>query len=287
MSQRGSRPKGAPNKHESLSKRGRYMRTIILMIAALTLIPTLTLIAQDAIAPQHTLSLKVDGSSRQVVTRALTVNEVLLAEKVTLGKYDVCQPAVTAEVKDGLAIVVTRKTFETIREKVAIAPPVITRWDRRLTKTPLVLNPGTPGVAMQTRCIWKKDGVVSQQWVQNKQLIQKPKAKIVVRGNLPSRGITGRKVLTCVSTAYDPSPSSCGKYADGYTAIGMRATKGIIAVDPRVIPLGTRVYVEGYGPAIAADTGGAIKGHKIDVCFDTRREALNWGRRTVKVVILK
>jgi 3D (Asp-Asp-Asp) domain-containing protein len=54
-----------------------------------------------------------------------------------------------------------------------------------------------------------------------------------------------------------------------------------------VIKLGTYVYVEGYGFAIAADTGGAIKGNRIDLCFNSRREALNFGRKTVKVHILE
>jgi 3D (Asp-Asp-Asp) domain-containing protein len=53
-----------------------------------------------------------------------------------------------------------------------------------------------------------------------------------------------------------------------------------------VIPLYTRLYIEGYGPAIAGDIGGAIKGHKIDLCFDTLSEALDWGRRPATVYIL-
>ncbi|WP_163182647.1 3D domain-containing protein [Neobacillus sedimentimangrovi] len=60
----------------------------------------------------------------------------------------------------------------------------------------------------------------------------------------------------------------------------------LIAVDPRVIPLGSKVWVEGYGTAIAGDTGGAIKGHKIDVLMPNKASALAWGRRTVKVIIL-
>ncbi|MDF2787203.1 MAG: hypothetical protein K0S80_301, partial [Neobacillus sp.] len=69
----------------------------------------------------------------------------------------------------------------------------------------------------------------------------------------------------------------------------MRANPGakVIAVDPRVIPLGTKVYVEGYGYAVAADTGGAIKGHKIDVFFPTKAEAFRWGVRKVKIKILQ
>ncbi|WP_446899709.1 3D domain-containing protein [Clostridium sp. LBM24168] len=72
----------------------------------------------------------------------------------------------------------------------------------------------------------------------------------------------------------------------GITASGMSTRRGIIAVDPRVIPIGSRVYVEGYGYAIAADTGGAIRGNRIDLFFPSSSEAHNWGMRSVKVHIL-
>jgi 3D (Asp-Asp-Asp) domain-containing protein len=62
---------------------------------------------------------------------------------------------------------------------------------------------------------------------------------------------------------------------------------GVVAVDPRVIPLGTRLFVEGYGSAIAGDTGGAIKGNRIDLCFNSDDEAEKVGRRTVRVLILE
>ena len=61
----------------------------------------------------------------------------------------------------------------------------------------------------------------------------------------------------------------------------------LIAVDPSVIPLGSRVWVEGYGVAIAGDTGGAIKGHKIDVLMPNNAQAYAWGRKTVKIVVLQ
>lgn len=93
-------------------------------------------------------------------------------------------------------------------------------------------------------------------------------------------------VLTMHASAYDPSAGR-GASATGRTATGVRARKGVVAVDPKVVKLGTRLYVEGYGFAIAADTGGAIRGKRIDLCYNTRGEALRFGRRTVKVHILK
>jgi 3D (Asp-Asp-Asp) domain-containing protein len=90
---------------------------------------------------------------------------------------------------------------------------------------------------------------------------------------------SNRFVLAMRATAY----SARG----GITKSGTRFREGIIAVDPKIIPLGTRVYVEGYGEAIADDTGGKIKGHRIDVAFNTHRKAINWGVKYVKVRILE
>ena len=70
------------------------------------------------------------------------------------------------------------------------------------------------------------------------------------------------------------------------TATGINPYRGVIAVDPKVIPLGTELYVEGYGYGEALDTGGAVKGNRIDLFFETKSEALNWGRRDVQVYIL-
>ncbi len=108
------------------------------------------------------------------------------------------------------------------------------------------------------------------------------------RTKLTSRGsyVRGQgTVVSMIATGYDTSQATIPG-GSGRTATGIRAERGVCAVDPRVIKLGTIVYVEGYGEAICADTGGAIKGNRIDLCFDSRREALNWGRRTVKVHIL-
>lgn len=94
------------------------------------------------------------------------------------------------------------------------------------------------------------------------------------------------KTLTMSATAYTAYCAGCS----GVTANGtdLRANPGlkVVAVDPSIIPLGTKVWVEGYGTAIAADTGGAIKGNKIDVFIPTEEGALAWGRKTVTVKIL-
>ncbi|AQQ52006.1 LysM peptidoglycan-binding and 3D domain-containing protein [Planococcus lenghuensis] len=92
--------------------------------------------------------------------------------------------------------------------------------------------------------------------------------------------------LTVEATAYTAFCTGCSGIT--YTGIDLRSNPNqkVIAVDPRVIPLGSKVWVEGYGTAIAGDIGGAIKGNRIDVFIPNRSDALAWGRQNVTVKIL-
>ncbi|MDQ1000616.1 3D (Asp-Asp-Asp) domain-containing protein/LysM repeat protein [Neobacillus niacini] len=94
------------------------------------------------------------------------------------------------------------------------------------------------------------------------------------------------KEITVEATAYTATCEGCS----GITATGINLLENpnqkVISVDPSVIPLGSKVYVEGYGEAIAGDTGGAIKGNKIDVFIPSKQEAINFGRKQLKVTIL-
>ena len=95
------------------------------------------------------------------------------------------------------------------------------------------------------------------------------------------------RVLTMVATAYDSTAASNGPYTGQPAAIGLPLQYGIVAVDPRVIPLGTRLYVQGYGLAVAGDTGSAIVGDRIDLFFwNTPRGIAAFGLRHLKVYVL-
>jgi 3D (Asp-Asp-Asp) domain-containing protein len=84
------------------------------------------------------------------------------------------------------------------------------------------------------------------------------------------------RTLTVVATAYALT---------GRTATGIPAGPGVVAVDPSVIPLGTKMTIPGYGDGIAADTGGSVKGNTIDLWFPSTAQALRWGRRTVTITL--
>lgn len=87
---------------------------------------------------------------------------------------------------------------------------------------------------------------------------------------------TGKRQLVVSATCYD---------LPGHTATGMPVGPGVVAVDPSVIPLGTRLTIPGYGEGVAADTGGAVSGYSIDLWFPTLADALAWGRRTVTITL--
>lgn len=140
--------------------------------------------------------------------------------------------------------------------------------------------------ALQKACGITIDGVVGPQ---TRAALAKPIPAPKPETETPSRGDSVpryTKVLNMVATAYCPCNKCNYPYGGQPTYIGLPLGQGIVAVDPNVIPLRTRLYVEGYGEAIAADTGGAIKGNRIDLCFPDHQSALNFGIKNIKVYVL-
>ena len=159
-----------------------------------------------------------------------------------------------------------------------------------------VVARGAPGerdtIVRYTR---NDDGSVLR-WVVASHVTRKPHARIVAIGidenrafaQLESHGLMRMSQLAAsamhmVATAYTADCAGCG----GRTASGRPAGHGVVAVDPRVIPLGTHLFIPGYGPAVAGDTGGAIHGLRIDLGFNSLREAMLFGRREITVYRLK
>ena len=181
-------------------------------------------------------------------------------------------------------------------ERRAIAPQTIYRLTLSLAPgRSKVVARGVPGVLEEHVSFAQRGGGPVHRQVISVRLLRAPKPRVVAdgipRGPLSSFEVRGvaqmalmaRSAIEMLATAYTADCSGC----DGMTAIGRRAGYGIVAVDPRVIPLGTRLYIQGYGLAVAGDTGGAIVGDRIDLGFDTERDALLFGRRSVTVYRLR
>jgi 3D (Asp-Asp-Asp) domain-containing protein len=139
------------------------------------------------------------------------------------------------------------------------------------------------------RVYYRTDGTELRREVVSTRVSKHSIPEIVEEGrkdSLPSRGyFSGRRVVTMSATVYDPY--HCGGSGSGRTAAGLQGGYGVVAVDPKFVPLGTRLYIEGYGYAVAADTGGAIKGNRIDLGIDSRHDASGIKKmKAVKVHIL-
>lgn len=154
-----------------------------------------------------------------------------------------------------------------------------------------VVEAGHAGVVEIRVRYAQRDGGPVRRTVVASAVTQLPKARVIAEGiggtpltsfeahGIAQMGYMARSAMEMLATAYTADCAGCG----GMTAIGRRAGKGIVAVDPRVIPLGSHLYIPGYGLAVAGDTGGDIVGNRIDLGFDSWRDAMLFGRRDIKV----
>ncbi|MEH7125090.1 ubiquitin-like domain-containing protein [Bacillus sp. JJ1532] len=240
------------------------------------------------------LTLSDGGKEQQVWSTSTTVADFLSQQGITLNELDRIEPKADTVVKkdDTIQIIRVEKVTDVVEEPIKFA--VVTKKDSSLDKgSQKVVNQGKEGLLTKEYEVVLENGKEVSRKLLNEKTVQEKQDKVVAVGTKPlavnvvaSRGETGGKEIYVSSTAYTAHCNGCsGKTATG---INLRANPDakVIAVDPRVIPLGTKVYVEGYGYAIAADTGSAIKGNKIDVFFATKGEAYRWGRKTVKIRIL-
>lgn len=249
------------------------------------------------------VKVNVDGKNLSIDSAEDNVEDMLSSEKISVKEFDKVSPSREAPLKNGMKVVVTRVETKLIKENKTIECPTVVKNDDNLTKgTRKIIQQGSNGEKeVAVRVVYENGKEVTRKVV-SEIVKKKPVEKIVAMGTLGvvrlSRGSSAyyKSSMNMVATAYSSGYNSTGKSpghpAYGITATGARAVRNSggyssVAVDPRVIPLGTKLYIEGYGYAIAQDTGGAIKGNRIDLYFDSEQEAYNWGIKNIKVYILK
>ncbi|HTQ11582.1 MAG TPA: 3D domain-containing protein [Fimbriimonadaceae bacterium] len=173
-------------------------------------------------------------------------------------------------------------------EKKSIQPKVTYEFDRNVGRGRLVkAQDGAPGAVKRTyQVIYKNGKPVGKELIKEEVSLPRDKTYLMSRDGYPtSRGsFTRTRILTMVATAYTDSPWENG--GSTRASLGVPLRDGVVAVDPRIIPLGTKLYIEGYGFAYACDTGSAIKGNRIDLLLSSSAACSEWGRRVVKVHVL-
>lgn len=240
-------------------------------------------------APRLAVAVRVDGRLVAGAVRPGNVGSALKTLSVHLGSLDMATPNLTSALTPGEMIQVYRVREEYHSETIPLTYATETRSDPAVFRGErLLLQRGHNGVGeVDYRLVWA-DGVLVSNQVIGEHTVVPPQAEIIGVGTavpeVVSRGVSYRfsQDLSMIATGYWADPS----WSNGVTATGRRAVYGVVAVDPRVIPLGSRLYIPGYGLAVAGDTGGAIQGARVDLCFNDGRSADNWGVRSVTVYVL-
>ncbi|MFS0821051.1 ubiquitin-like domain-containing protein [Bacillus sp. 1P02SD] len=239
------------------------------------------------------LTLNDGGTETQVWSTSTTVADFLKGQNVALNELDRVEPGMEEQITANSVVNVVRveKVTDVVEESVAFG--VVRKKDNNIDKgKEKVVTPGQEGkVAKHYEVVLENGKEVSRDLIKTETLADS-KDKVVAVGTREivqqvSRGTANAaKEFYVSSTAYTAYCSGCS--GTTATGINLRANPNVkvIAVDPSIIPLGTKVYVEGYGYAIAADKGTDIKGYKIDVFFSEKSQAFRWGQRKVKIQIL-
>lgn len=248
--------------------------------------------------------VQVDGQEVTLMTYKDTVKETLDEGKIVLNEKDRLEGAALEDsVQKEMKLKIVRVTEQEYAENLSVPFNVVRKENTHMDMgKENVLVQGNEGVREKKFKITFEDGVEVARQLISDAIIANPIDKIIEFGTVlnhkTARGdvIRYKNVLDMRATAYTASYKDTGKGPGdpgfGITASGMAVRKGIIAVDPKVIPLGTKVYVEvagdtpDYGYAVAADTGGAIKGDLIDLYYDEQGYVDRWGVKRVKVYIL-
>jgi len=257
--------------------------------------------------------LTVDGREREIWTHASEAAGLLREQNIKLQEDDLIFPALNHPLKPGDEIVVVRveKKYEVYQEKIPFRTIRVPNADLE-GGVVRVRQEGIEGLQENIWELVKENGKEVSRTLLSSTIVSEPQDLVLEYGelNLSSRSgesMRYERVITVEATAYCPGTpgsgcpidergaSQCtGFYNDGYTFTGVKARAGdgtrenphIIAVDPRLIPLKTLVYLEGYGYARAEDTGSAIKGASIDLLFNTHAEARAFGRKRLRCALL-
>jgi len=232
------------------------------------------------------IKIVVDGTSVISRTTLPRLEDILQDAGVELGPKDRVEARFDTSSDKIPELVVVRVNTRIVTEEKRIPFPVKSVQDDSLAPgSTRIKQAGQDGVLLKKYEVTTENGKVVKKRELGSEVIKEPVTQITAVGvrskaKPASRSVSlqNRRVLKMIATAYT--------HTGNPTATGVMPYVGGVAVDPKVIPLGTNLYVEGYGYAKAVDTGGLIKGNRIDVFLETAKECYQWGRREVKVYIL-
>jgi 3D (Asp-Asp-Asp) domain-containing protein len=236
-----------------------------------------------------TVFVSVDGRLRKLHTQSKTVGEALQAGHITLNNEDLCVPPTATPITTrNTSVHITRVTIvpETLFERSQ--PKIYWRVNLKANLRPVVVERGFIQESTQTVRNVFYDGIKVSQKVLKRKAVRRPvyTLSLLDKNQQPAKvyNLAKCKKLVMRATGYYVGE----KYVPSDTTyLGYKLRRGLVAVDPKVIPLRTRLYVKGYGYAYAADTGSRIKGNRIDLAVKGKKEEQEFNRQQMTVYILE
>ncbi len=284
------------------------MRRVFLALTAFAIsLAAILGLAHPLALAQAEITFQLENDTFAHPTSAVTLRGVFAELGLALPDKYIAELHLNLNARPPELLRLPRLAVARVEQREAISPPIkyITVPTQGLPRLKIE-KPGAPGEKLITAAFFFLAGEPAGER-HRAEVIREPKPRVVAVYTMVEESYTPsveeilrldmlsarefkpptryKRRVVMEATAFDPTVG--GSDPGACTATGLRAQYGIVAVDPDVIPLGTRVYVEGYGYAVAGDVGGAIKGNKIDLCFATIKECYEFGRRTVVVYILE
>ena len=237
----------------------------------------------------HTLKkeqIKIVINGEEIITSSFKKNikELLIEQGIEYDNDDKITPSIDNELKDYMEVNIVKVNVEKKKEYENIPFEITINEDNNLSKGKMkVEQEGREGKKEKVYHMIYEDGKLTEKKLVSEKVTENPSNKIIKKGTKDEMIITSRggnsRQMSVVATAYA---------GDTITSTGTNPKWGTIAVDPSVIPYGTKVYIPKFNMTFTAeDCGGAIKGNKIDIFMGSEKEAYNWGRRTIDIHILR
>ncbi|TYV58624.1 DUF348 domain-containing protein [Listeria monocytogenes] len=251
------------------------------------------------------LSLQNGAKKDTVWTTKTKVSDLLAEKNIKLDQDDRVSPAKDSNLKEKMTVEVTYVNSKAEKKNEQVNFETVYKEDDSLNKgVEKVVQEGKNGKKVVEYKVTFENGKEKKRDVIKENVTSNKTDKVVVRGTkekvvaTPVSNVSTSSATSSSSSSASSTPSGGKTYkmestaysGGGTTAYGINLSANpglkVIAVDPRIIPLGSKVWVEGYGEAIAGDTGGAIKGNIVDVYFPNESQCYSWGRRMVTVKVL-
>ncbi|MCI7327152.1 MAG: 3D domain-containing protein [Hornefia butyriciproducens] len=226
---------------------------------------------------------EIAGKKRSIVLYPGTIKENLKLNKISYDKNDIVRPALSGQVTAATKLKVKVVDVKTRRKTVTVPAQNEVIFDRSLSSGTVASTSGRDGKGVYKYITTYVNGKKTKEKAKLLSWVSRPKNNSV-RFGTSKTGETGSvrytRTFTGNCTAYYAGTNARG-------ATGQVCHYGTCAVDPSVIPYGTKLYIEGYGVAVANDCGGAVKGNVIDLYMNSTGECIQWGRRYKKVYVLE